>query len=63
MRKIIAILVLAVVLAGCGNSRPRSIVYTDSQTGLSVTVSCEYAGFTDVRQDDTCRVWILEDGR
>lgn len=60
-RALLAAGLVVLMLAACGNSKPRSIVYRDFETGLTVSVTCEHTSFTEVRDDDTCRVWILEE--
>ena len=63
MRRIlIVVVVLAIALASCGGSRPRTILYRDMDTGLTVSVTCDYSSFTEVRDDGSCNVYVVDDG-
>ena len=62
MRRItMAIAILAIVLAACG-SRPRTTNYHDYETGVSVSIECEYDKWGGSILHDTCAVHILDDG-
>lgn len=62
MRKLIAIIVLAVVLAACG-SAPRDYNYYDYETGAAVRVTCEVSEWGGGIVHDSCSIIILYDGR
>ncbi len=62
MRRItIAIAVLAIVLAACG-ARIKTTNYHDFETGVSVSVECDYDKWGGALRHDSCRVVILDDG-
>ena len=57
-----AIAILAIVLAACTSSRPRTVHYHDYESGVSVAVTCDYFKFDGALRHDTCTVIILDDG-
>ena len=63
MRRIImAIAILAIVLGACAKSTPRTVNFYDAETGVGVSVTCEYFKFDGALRHDTCTVIILDDG-
>jgi uncharacterized lipoprotein YehR (DUF1307 family) len=60
-RTTIVAVVLAIALTACGKTT-RTTNYHDFETGVSVSIECDYDKFGGSLLHDSCKVHVLDDG-